>query len=148
MNVFIDSQLYMTVFWAICFVVFLGLEIATATALVTIWLALGSFVAMFFAIAHLPFWVQCTVFIVVSAVLLIFTRPAVKKLLTKTQPTNFELDVGKSATVIETINNDSGEGRVILDGTYWTARSQDGRIIEKDTVVTVVKVDGAKLIVK
>ena len=69
----------MIVGWAIAFVFFIVAEIATATALVSIWLAFGALAAMFFAIADFSFIVQLTVFVIASVILLIATRPLVKK---------------------------------------------------------------------
>ncbi|WP_124099188.1 NfeD family protein [Ruminococcus sp. Marseille-P6503] len=137
----------MIVGWAIAFVFFIVVEIATASALVSIWLAFGALIAMFFAIADFGFIVQLTVFVIASVILLIATRPLVRKMQGEKYHTNFELDIGKSAVVTERINNELGEGRVKLGGTNWAARSSDGSVIDEGAVVTVQEVDGAKLIV-
>lgn len=137
----------MIVGWALAFVFFVVVEIATATALVSIWLAFGALVAMFFAIADFSFIVQLSVFVIASALLLILTRPLVRKMQGEKHYTNFELDIGKTAVVTEKIDNSISEGRVKLDGTNWAARSEDNSIIEEGSVVTVKQVDGAKLIV-
>ncbi len=137
----------MVIFWAACFVVFVIVEIATLNALVSIWFAIGSLGAMFFAIADLSFVWQMVMFVGLSAVILLATRPLVKKMQGRRYATNFELDIGKTALVIETINNTLSQGRVKLDGTDWAARSEDGSPIEEGAVVVVKMVDGAKLIV-
>ncbi len=137
----------MTIGWMIAFVVFLVVELATLTALVSIWIAVGALAAMFFAIGGFSFAVQLVAFIVTSVILLIITRPLARKLQSKKQGTNYELDVGKTALVIESINNELSEGRVKLDGTDWAARSVDNSLIEKGEIVTVDEVDGSKLIV-
>ena len=93
------------VFWALAFVFFVVCEVATGTALVSIWLAIAALIAMFCAIAKLSFLTQCIVFVVSSIILLLLTRPVVKKLQNKTVATNYELDVGKTAIVIEPIDN-------------------------------------------
>ncbi len=133
--------------WAGLFVVFVIAEIATLNALVSVWFAVGSLGAMFLALADVPFVWQMVMFVGLSTVILIVTRPIVKKMQGRKYATNFELDIGKTAMVIESINNQLGEGRVKLEGTDWSARSEDGSPIEKGTVVTVKMVDGAKLIV-
>lgn len=138
---------FLIVFWAVAFVFFVICEVATGTALVSIWLAIAALASMFCAIGKTSFLVQCIVFVAGSIVLLILTRPAVKKLQKKTVATNYELDVGKTAIVTEKINNEISEGRVKLDGTNWAAVSADGSVIEQGTPVTVEQVDGAKLIV-
>lgn len=135
------------VMWAIAFVFFVVVEVLNGAGLFSIWFALGSLIAMFFAIAKLPFVAQLAAFVVGSAVLLIITRPIAKKLQGKNVPTNYELDVGQTAIVIEGIDNVVNKGRVKLNGTDWAARSADGRPIANGSAVTVVEVSGAKLIV-
>ena len=55
---------------------------------------------------------------------------------------------GKSGVVTETIDNLKAEGQVMVDGTVWTARSQNGDTIEEGKVVKVLAVEGVKLIVE
>lgn len=135
------------IFWAAALVFFLVLE-AVTFQLVSVWLGLGALVSLLLAIFEVPFWVQLLVFVAVSAVALWATRPLVKKFFSNKVATNSELDIGKVAIVTETINNSLSKGRVKLNGTYWAARSLEGDIIEEGSTVTVVEVDGAKLIVK
>ncbi|MDO5125915.1 MAG: NfeD family protein [Ruminococcus sp.] len=141
------TQTAMIVGWAMAFVFFTICEIATSTALVSIWLALSSLIAMFFAIGNCSFTIQLLIFVVSSIVLLILTRPFVKKMQTKTVHTNFELDIGKTAVVTEDINNDYSVGRVKLNGVNWEARSDDGTLISAGSIVTVKEISGSKLIV-
>ena len=131
------------VFWALAFVFFVVCEVATGTALVSIWLAIAALIAMFCAIAKLSFLTQCIVFVVSSIILLLLTRPVVKKLQNKPVATNYELDVGKTAIVIEPIDNSVNKGRVTLEGTDWAARTEDGSKISEGTPVKVVRIDGA-----
>ncbi|MCR5120801.1 MAG: NfeD family protein [Ruminococcus sp.] len=134
--------------WAIAFVVFLIIEGVTLNSLVSIWFAIASLFAMGAAILGFGFVGQLTVFVVYSVVLLVATRALVAKLQSrKGKDPTADQDIGKTATVVESIDNAAGEGRVKLDGTYWAARSADGKNIERGSVVTVRKIDGSKLIV-
>lgn len=135
------------IIWAVAFVFFVIVEIANGAGLLSIWFALGSLAAMFCAIAKLPFVAQFAVFVIASIIFLIATRPLAKKVRMTAVPTNFELDVGKTAQVIESIDNSLNKGRVKLDGTDWSAVSADGKKIEKGSIVSVVEVSGAKLVV-
>ncbi len=141
------TQTAMIVGWAIAFVFFIVCEISTATALVSIWLGFGALAAMFFAIGGCSFTVQLVVFVVASTLLLIFTRPLVRKVQGKPVHTNYELDIGKTAVVTEDINNDLSVGRVKLNGVNWEARSEDGSTISAGAIVTVKEISGSKLIV-
>ena len=92
---------------------------------------------------------QFVIFVLISLVLLIFTRPLLKKLMVKKhQPTNYDLDIGKVAIVIEPIDNSKQTGRVSLNGVDWSAKSVDNSTIENGSQVTVQNVDGSKLLVK
>ena len=136
------------IFWAVTFVVLTIAELCTYQ-LVSIWLALGSLVALICAIFGLGIIGQVIVFTVFSVLLLIATRPFVKKVLkNRIVPTNAELDIGKIAIVIEKINNTTSSGRVKLNGVDWAARSSDDSVIPTGTSVTVEKIEGSKLIVK
>lgn len=140
-----ETYLYI---WLIAFVVFAAVEFATSMALVSIWFAVGSLAALVLSALDLPLWIQLVVFIIVSAILLVCTRPIAKKLAKNNVDTNLELNVGKTAEVLEDIDNTKAVGRVKLDGVHWSAVSQTGEFIEKGSHVTVTKVDGSKLYVK
>lgn len=140
-----EAYLYI---WLIAFVVFAAAEFATSMALVSIWFAVGSLVSLLLAVFEVPIWIQLIVFIAVSAILLVCTRPIAKKLASNNVDTNLQLNVGKTALVTEDIDNKKAVGRVKLEGVYWTAISQTGELIEKGSHVTVVKVEGSKLYVE
>ena len=94
--------------------------------------------------------VQVVLFLAVSIILLIFTRPVVMRMLNKHKTaTNAESLIGEQAIVTQTINNLMGRGEVFINGLEWMARSQqDNDTIEKDTVVRILRIDGVKLIVE
>ena len=60
--------------WLVIAVV-LGIFEAATVALVSIWFAIGAVAAMVPAYFNAPFWVQILVFILVSALCFVFTRP-------------------------------------------------------------------------
>ena len=134
--------------WIAAIVVFVVIEAAT-TQLVTVWFAVGAVGGLFANIFNLPIWSQILIFIAVSAITLVITKPLVKRFTeTKKQPTNADRLIGKQAVVTEPIDNILGKGAATINGLEWTARSSDGSNIEKDAVVTVEAIEGAKLIVK
>ena len=136
------------IIWGAAFIILTIVEVQTFQ-FVSIWFAISALITMFTAIANVPFVGQLIIFTLLSAMLLIATRPFVKKhLQPKRIATNAELDVGKSATVIEQIDNQKLTGRVKLDGVDWMARSSENEIIPIGTTVTVVRTEGAKLFVK
>lgn len=140
-----ETYLYM---WLIAFVLFAAVEFATSMALISIWFAAGSLVALVLSAFDVPLWIQLLVFILVSAILLICTRPIAKNHAKNNIDTNIKIIIGKTAKVIEDIDNLKATGRVRLDGVDWTAISDTGEIIEKNSHVTVTKIEGSKLYVK
>ncbi|MGN0325272.1 MAG: NfeD family protein [Lachnospiraceae bacterium] len=138
-----------TIIWLVIFVVFLGIEIATL-GLTTIWFAGGALLAMLVAAIGLPVYVQIPVFLIVSVVLLLFTRPIAMKYFNKERiRTNAESLVGETAVVTETINNIKGMGKAVINGQEWTARSSTDAVeIEKETKAVIVAIEGVKLIVQ
>ena len=117
------------------------------TALTTIWFAGGALVAAIACYAGANLTVQILLFLCVSLVLLIFTRPLAMKYFNKeTIQTNANSLIGKKAVVIQEIDNlaQTGQVRII----EWTARSADDEKIGEGTVVTIEEIRGVKLIVK
>ena len=140
---------YMVWVWLALSVLLIITEIATVQ-LTTVWFAGGALTAMLFAAFGVKsIFVQIAVFLVVSVVLLIATRPLVKKHINKkSQPTNADRNIGQKAVVTEEINNLLGKGAAKIAGTEWTARAENDKIIPVGEAVTVVRIEGVKLIVE
>ena len=136
------------IIWIALIIIFAVVEIITV-GLTSIWFAGGALAAFFMALAGLSFQVQMTVFLAVSFVLLIFTRPFAVKYVNKgTVKTNVDGLVGKKARVLEEIDNGSGAGTAVLNGQEWTARAvRDDLVIHKGETVIVKEIRGVKLIV-
>ncbi len=135
-------------FWLVIVVVMAIIEIITL-GLTTIWFAGGALVAFFASLFGAGLPVQIVLFFVVSFLLLAFTRPFAVKFVNKDRiRTNAESLIGKSAIVLEDINNLKAEGMASVNGQEWTARSADDTVIAKGTVVEIVDIKGVKLIVK
>ncbi len=138
----------MEILWLILLVALIVLEIAT-TQFICIWFAGGSLAAFVCALLNLNKTVQTVVFVLVSAVLLIFTKKFVKKLrTTPNAKTNADALIGQSAVVTEEISNINAKGSVKIRGLEWSARSVSGDAIPKEAHVTVKEIDGVKLIVE
>ena len=137
------------VMWMALVIIFLVVELVTV-GLTTIWLAGGALVAFILAAAGVGFWLQLAAFFVVSFVLIYFTRPfAVKYLNPRRTRTNSEELIGEIVKVIGRIDNRAAEGIALAKGLEWSARAvSDDMIIEKDTLVKVIRIEGVKLIVE
>ena len=138
----------MSIVWVVLMVVFLVVEAATA-GLTCIWFAIGSLAALIAALFDAQLWLQIVWFLVISFVTLYFTRPLVKKYVnSRSQPTNADMVIGKEALVTEDIDNVEATGAVSVGGKVWTARSADGGRIKSGAGVSVLRIEGVKLIVE
>ena len=135
--------------WLLLAAIFIVIEIITL-GLTTIWFAGGAFVAAIAGACGTNLIVQVVLFLVVSIVLLVLTRPlAVKHLDSKTEKTNAEALVGQSAVVLQEIDNLKETGQAKINGMEWTARAkEDSMIIPAGTAVRIVEIQGVKLIVE
>jgi len=97
----------------------------------------------------LPIWANGLVFLIVSVLLLVGVRPALRRRLTAGKgrlPEPMKALEGKSALVIDRVARH--EGQVKLDGQVWTARPlNDDDIYQPGDHVTVVHIDGATAVV-
>jgi membrane protein implicated in regulation of membrane protease activity len=95
-----------------------------------------------------PLWADAAVFLVVSVLLLVLVRPALRRRLApaKGLPTGIKALEGKSALVLDRVARD--EGQVKLDGQVWTARPlNETDVYEPGERVTVMQISGATAVV-
>lgn len=139
----------MTVMWLGILVILVVIELLTM-GLTTIWFAGGALVAALISIPGTPLIVQILFFLIVSVLLLYFTRPIAVKYFNRDRTrTNVESLIGRQAIVISEINNVEGIGQVNTGGMEWSARSSyHNVVIPVGAVVTVLGIDGVKLIVE
>ena len=132
--------------WVGCVILFALIEIFTL-GLTTIWFALGALVMVFLSMLNIPLGWQLLIFLVISGVLLIFTRPlAVKKLKMGKEKTNVDSLVGKHALVTRDIT-EFEKGEIKINGIYWSARSENNNEIKKDAKCVIVRIEGVQAIV-
>lgn len=127
--------------WGALFVILILVESATAQ-LVSIWFAAGSLAAMLVSVFTDSLWIQLLVFIGVSFLLLLATRPFIQKLRLRHDATNADSAVGQEGITIVQINNLMEEGRIKLQGLSWNARSENNEVIPVGAKVKVVRIEG------
>lgn len=138
----------MLVFWLSAMVIFMIVEAATV-GLASIWFAIGALAALIAALLRAKLWLQIALFIVVSVLALILTRPLVKKYLnSRKSATNADRAIGTVCIVTEDIDNVAATGSVNAAGKVWTARSLSGLPIKCGSYVRAVAIEGVKLIVE
>jgi len=138
-----------TFVWLALLVIFLLIELVTV-GLTSIWLAGGALAGLLVDIAGPGLPWQIAAALIVTVVLLIFTRPfAVKHINRNHERTNYEGIIGKVIRISETVDNINQTGMAVLNGSEWTVRSvSDDIILEPGTIAKVVRISGVKLIVE
>lgn len=138
----------MPLIWLIIMIVSIILE-AVSGQFISIWFVLGSIVTFAVSFFNIPVIWQIVVFFGVSIISLIATRPFVKKVIKlKVEDTNLGRCVGKVGIVTEDIGGTESKGQVKVLGNVWTAISSDNRKIPAGAEVTIIQIDGVKLIVE
>jgi len=138
----------MVMVWIVLIVALIVIEVLTM-GLTTIWIVGGCAAALLVCVIGLPIWVQVGVFVGVSVLLLLLTRPLAQRFIDSNKiRTNADSLIGQEALVTERVDNVKGTGAVRVNGQDWTARSViTEQTIEPGEVVMIRAIQGVKLIV-
>ena len=137
------------VIWLIVAVVFAVAEVTNLSFYLAPF-AIGAAGAAIVGLAGGAAAVSWAVFAVLTAVSFTVVRPIAKRHINVPPQirTGTAALVGRTAVVLERIDNDAGAGRVRLDGEEWTARSYDeDHVIEAGVRVHVMEIRGATALV-
>ena len=138
---------WIDIFWFALIVIFVMTELNTVT-MVSIWFVFGALGALIVSFLGGELWLQITVFIIVSFLLLLSLRPLTKKYITpRMTRTNVDSVLGTQGPVLEAIDNVASTGRVKLGSLQWSARSTNGEPIEEGCLVKVDRIEGVKVFV-
>jgi membrane protein implicated in regulation of membrane protease activity len=134
--------------WILIAVIFAVIEGFTM-GLTTIWFTVGGAAACIIALLRGPLLLQIAVFLIVSVILLYFTRPlAEKRLMIGHEKNNIDQMIGKTCMVIDTIKP-YHTGQVKVNGLVWTATVKGNlETLEKGELVKINGIEGVKLIVE
>lgn len=123
------------------------LEVSTSQ-LISVWFVLGALGAAVTCIFTDNIIIQIAVFVAVSVLSLIVTRPFVNKIKKVPQvATNADMNIGKVVKVIKDIDNSNSTGEVKIDDVIWTARTLDNSVVKKGEEVVIKSIEGIKLMV-
>lgn len=130
--------------WLIISGIFFVAEILT-TGFLIFWFGVGAIFAMIVSLFVDSILIQTIVFIVVSSIFMIFTRPLVNRIVSikETLPTNIYTIKNKEGYVIDDLNDIDYSGKVKINGELWSAISDVP--LKRGTKVKVVDVEGVKL---
>jgi len=115
------------------------------------WFGIGALISMissFFFPDNLI--LQTTIFVISSVALMLCTKPLTNKFIKpkKMIATNAYSIIGKKAVVTQDINPTFSVGQIKIEGETWSAKTSDGSVIEKGTLVEIAEIDGVKAVVK
>lgn len=140
---------FMVLVWVAVMVASVVVE-ASTLSLVAIWFIPSALVSLLLAFLHVDIGVQVAVWIVGSALFLVFARKIFKKMLKiNPVPTNADAMIGRTAVVTQRIDNNACTGEARVRGQMWTARSYDDAVCyEQGEILTVLSIEGVKIICK
>lgn len=140
-----DDATTMALVWGAAAAVFVIIEVVTVT-FVAVYFAIGAAAATAIALGDGSFGVQLAAFSITGVLLMLATRPLLKKKLESPDiPTNVNRMVGKGGIVTITIDNDANTGQIRVGTEYWTARMVDAdadRVVPVDERVVVDAIEG------
>jgi len=130
------------IWWFLLTMVFIGVELAVP-ALVSIWFAFAAIIlTLISGMVKNPIN-EFYIFVGLSGLFLVLTRPIAKKLLEKRKPIESRI-FGQNVEISKEIELDLYE--VKLDGKYWRATCNEK--LEVGDIGVVERVEGNKLILK
>jgi membrane protein implicated in regulation of membrane protease activity len=128
--------------WLIIIILLVIVEVMTIN-LTTIWFVISGLVALLLSFFTDNFFVQFFVFTIGGVILLITTRPILKRIIKENkESTNLDRVIGMNGIVTEQIKKNE-VGEVKVDGKRWTAYADE--FIDIDSTVKVLKIDGVKI---
>ncbi|MBD5102969.1 MAG: NfeD family protein [Subdoligranulum sp.] len=134
-----------SILWLMLLIALIVFEAVTVN-LVSIWFAVGAASAFVTSAFTDSGKVQFIVFVLVSVVALLITRPLARRYQKERgESTNVGRNVGRKGQVLVEISPNV-PGRVRLDGVDWMARSETP--IADGTLCEVLAVEGASLVVR
>lgn len=137
---------FLVIFW-IAIAIFLGVIESLTFSLISIWGALAAVLCAVISTFGLSFTSSLCLFICITVILLLCTRPFVKRFLLKNNiPTNADRIIGASGVVTKTVTLDN-PGEVKVMGQFWTAVSETNEEISEGTRVVIRSIDGVKVLV-
>ena len=109
------------------------------------WFSIGALLALIVSLFTTNIVIQSVVFVVSSTILLLLTKPLIKKFVKapKTKTTNVYSIIGKEGIVLESIDNLNSTGKVKVKGELWSAVADTD--IEKGSKIKVISINGVKL---
>ena len=139
----------MFLIWNIIAIVLLIIE-ATTISFVSIFFSIGCFISSLVSLLTPSIGIQIIVMCTVSVIGIIFCRKILQRYFEvnkEIKPSTINAILGKHGVVTKVIKSNT-MGLVKVEGEVWSATSIDSDTLVEGTNITVVDIDGVKLVVK
>lgn len=134
--------------WSIIILTTLLVEIITVGNLVSIWFSIGAIFALILALFKVHALIQILVFTMISGILILSIRPlATRYFRGNITATNVDSLIGRKVMLTKAITM-TKVGEVKISGVEWSVISFDGSAIEAGTIVSILAIEGVKLVVR
>lgn len=142
-------EVFALIVWSILLILSIILE-AITTSLVSIWFIPGILIAMALTAFNVPIVIQIIVFVVVSLICLIATKPLVTKIKAKMKngKTNLDTLIGNQYIVIEPSPDKFTCGLIRVGDIEWKILPIDNEILEVNDIVVVSEIKGNTMYVR
>jgi len=138
---------YAGYFWLTLALMFLIFEVGTPGLFFFVSFAIAAGCTAIFAFLGTHFYGQCVISIVTGCIAFISLKKYAAQIERSSFKSNIEALVGQKAMVIQIIEPHKS-GLVKIKGDVWPAIVEESLTLHKNTLVTIVGVEGNKLVVK
>lgn len=114
------------------------------------WLGIAALVVCLVSLLIDNLFIQMAIFVVLSTIFLLFTRPFVEKFVIKKEEkviTNAFSIIGKEGKVIKSMDPITKLGQIKVGSETWTAKTEDDIPLQEGENIKVDAIDGVKAIV-
>lgn len=114
------------------------------------WLGIAALVVCLLSLFIHNIFAQMSIFVVLSTILLFFTRPFLEKFIIKKDEkieTNAFAIIGKEAKVTKSIDPVTKIGQIKIGSETWTAKPKNDVIFNVGDIVRIEAIDGVKAII-
>lgn len=114
------------------------------------WLGIAALVVCLLSLFIHNLFVQMAIFLVLSAILLLLTRPFVEKFVIKKDEkviTNAYSIIGQKAKVTKGMDPITKLGQIKIGTETWTAKTSNDILLQEGDIVKVDAIDGVKAII-
>lgn len=104
--------------------------------------------AIISAVSDISATVQLLIFAIISALLVLATRPLAKKFISKNIPTNADRIIDQKGIVIKAISSIENSGQIKVLGQIWSAKSNSEEEISEGETIVIKGLEGVFAVVE